>query len=119
MLADPISIKVGGTATPHPRIAVGAESNVYALADNSNVVRVGGGTTRNRTRKYISNTSTKIAADPLTAVNQSVNATVTVSVNAPAFGFTQAQLKALVLDTLEFLSASTGANLDKILGGER
>lgn len=119
MLADPISAKVAGVATNHPRTGVGSESNVYSVADGSSVIRVGGSTTRNRARKYISNTSTKIAADPLTAVNQSVNATVTVSVNAPAFGFTQAQLKALVLDTLEFLSASTGANTDKILGGER
>lgn len=119
MLTDPISIKVAGVATNHPRTGVGSESNVYSTADGTSVVRVGGSTSRNRSRKYYSNTSTKIAADPLTAVNQSVYATVTVSVNAPAFGFTQAQLKALVLDTLEFGSATSGSNVDKILGGER
>jgi len=119
MLADPISVKVAGVATNHPRTGIGSESNVYSVADGSSQIRVGGSKSRNRDRKYISNTKAKIAADPLTAVNQSVSATVTVSINAPLWGFTTAELKALVLDSLDFLSATSGANADKILGGER
>lgn len=119
MLADPISAKVAGVATNHPRIAVGAESNLYSVADGTSQVRVGGSTSKNRKRIYVTHSATKIAADPITAVNQSQNAAVTISINAPLWGFSTAELKALVLDTMEFLSASTGANTDKILGGER
>lgn len=119
MLADPISIKVNNVATNHPRVGIGSEQNTYSVADGTSLVRVGGSTSSKRTRKFMSNTSTKIAADPLTAVNQSVNAVVTISVTAPPWGFTQAQLKQLVLDTADFWTASTGANTDKILGGER
>jgi predicted transglutaminase-like cysteine proteinase len=119
MLADPISVKVAGVATNHPRTGVGQESNVYSVADESSVVRVGGTKSRNRARKYISHTLTKVAADPISAVNQSVNATVTISINEPLWGFSNAELKALVLDTVDFLTNTTGANTDKILGGER
>nr|QDH87719.1 MAG: hypothetical protein H2Rhizo332525_000001 [Leviviridae sp.] len=119
MLADPISFKVATVATNHPRISVGGESNVYSVADGSSQIRVGGSSTRNRKRFYLSSTKTKIAADPLTAVNQSVNASVTISISEPLWGFTVAELKALVLDACDFLTATTGANTDKILGGER
>jgi hypothetical protein len=119
MLADPISVKVAGVATNHPRTGIGSESNTYSTADGSSQIRVGGSTNKTRKRKYVSNTNTKIAADPLTAVNQTVQATVTVSINEPLWGYTVAEIKALVLDTLDFLSATSGANTDKILGGER
>lgn len=119
MLADPISHKVNNVATNHPRVGVGNEQNVYSIADGTSVIRVGGSSTGKRVRRFASNTSTKIAADPLTAVNSSVNAVVTISVSHAPWGFTQAQLKQLVLDTADFWTASTGANTDKILGGER
>lgn len=119
MLADPISFKVATVATNHPRVAVGAESNLYSVADGSSQIRVGGSSTRNRKRFYLTNSKTKIAADPLTAVNQSVVASVTISINEPLWGFTVAELKALVLDSCDFLSSTSGANTDKILGGER
>jgi hypothetical protein len=119
MLADPISNKVAGVATNHPRIAVGSENNVYSIADGTSVIRIGGSASRTRKRKFYSNTKTKIAADPLTAVNQQVNANVTITISEPLWGFTVAEIKALVLDSLDFLSATSGANTDKILGGER
>lgn len=119
MLADPISFKVASVATNHPRISVGQESNLYAVADGTSVVRVGGSSTRNRKRQFVSSTRTKVAADPLTAVNQSVQSVVTVTISEPTFGFSNAEVKQQVLDTLDFLSASTGANTDKVLGGER
>jgi hypothetical protein len=119
VLSDPISAKVGGVATNHPRLSVGAESNLYGTADGVNVIRVGGSSTSKRKRYYTSKAATKIAADPISAVQSSQTATITVSVNAPSWGFSNAELKQLVLDHLDFLSASTGANIDKILGGER
>lgn len=119
MLADPISFKIATVATNHPRVAVGSEANVYQIADGSSKIQVGNSASRVRKRKFISNTKTKIAADPLTAVNQSVNATITISISEPLWGFTVAEIKALVLDTCDFLTASTGAQTDKILGGEK
>ena len=118
MLADPLPFKVATVSTNHPRVAVGSESNLYSVPDGSSQIRVGGSSTRNRKRTYLTSSKTKIAADPLTAINQSVVASVTISVNSPLWGFTVAELKALVLDACDFLSATSGANTDKVLGGE-
>lgn len=119
MLADPISFKVATVATNHPRVGIGSESNVYSVADGTSVVRVGGSSTRNRKRQYTTNSRTKIAADPISAVNQSVTASVTISINEPTFGFTATELKQLVTDACDFWTATSGANADKIIGGER
>nr|QDH91193.1 MAG: hypothetical protein H4Bulk46320e3181_000002 [Leviviridae sp.] len=119
MLSDPISYKVAGVATNHPRTAVGTEFNEYSVSDGTSVVRVGSSKTKGRVRKFVSKTATKVAADPISAVNQSVNAVVTVTLSNASFGFTTAELKALVLDAADFLTNTSGANTDKILGGER
>lgn len=119
MLADPISMKVSNVATNHPRVSVGTEYNEYAVADRTSTVRVGSSSSKTRRRNFITSARTKIAADPISAVNQSVQAVVTISIAQPPFGFTNAELKQLVLDACDFLTASTGANTDKILGGER
>lgn len=119
MLSDPISVKVGGVATNFPRTSVGAESNLYTTPDGVNQVRVGGSTTSKRKRFYTSKAATKIAADPISAVQSSQTATITTSINVPNWGFSNVELKQMVLDHIEFLSASSGANIDKILGGER
>jgi hypothetical protein len=119
MLSDPISYKVAGAAVNHPRVAVGSEYNEYSTSDGTSVVRVGGSKTKTRTRKFVSKTATKIAADPISAVNQSVQAVVTITISSPAFGFTASELKQQILDAADFMSATSGANTDKILGGER
>lgn len=119
MLPDPISHKVAGVATNHPRVGMTSDSNLYSVADGSSQIRVGNSSSRNRKRQFSTATRTKIAADPLTAVNASIAASVTIAVTEPHWGFTQAELKQLVLDAADFWTATSGANTDKIVGGEK
>lgn len=119
MLADPISVKVATVATNHPRVAVASEYNEYSVPDGTSSVRVGSSRNKNRHRNFVTSAVKKIAADPLTAVNQQVQAVVSLSVTRPPTGFSIAELKTQVLDLCDFLTASTGANTEKIVGGER
>lgn len=115
MLADPQSIN----SVSLPRTGVGTDSATYTSADGTlslRVQQIGG---KDRTRFVISVQSTKIAADPLTAVNQRVNAVVSVTVTAPPSGFTATELKDLFAGLSTALSATSGAMLIKILGGEK
>ncbi|DAD50809.1 coat protein [ssRNA phage SRR5466369_2] len=118
MLADPISVKVAGAATNHPRVSVGKEYNEYSVADATSKVRVGHSASKTANRSFVTSIGTKVAADPISAVNQSVTRTITISVSRGKFGFSNAELKQSILDLCEFLTASTGANIDKLLGGE-
>jgi hypothetical protein len=60
----------------------------------------------------------KIAADPLTAVNQRISAGVYLVIDAPLSGFTRTELKELVVGIADWAKAGTNANLLKVLGEE-
>lgn len=120
MLTDPQSVTISGTAISLPKVDARSETNVYAsLSDGVTLF----GTQRvtgkdNRRRATVSLQKEKIAADPLTAVNQRVAASVTVSFSFPS-GFTSAEMEAQAAGLIAWLTASTNANLKKVLAGER
>jgi hypothetical protein len=61
----------------------------------------------------------KIAADPLiSAQNIKYSMTAYLVVDVPPTGFTIAEQKAIVDGLITWLSASSGANTTKLLGGE-
>jgi hypothetical protein len=63
--------------------------------------------------------SQKIAADPLTAgINVLASASAYLVVDVPKTGFTAAEAKAVVDALAAYLSASSGAVVSKVLGGE-
>lgn len=119
MLADPQSITVDTQEKSLPRIGVRGDTNEYMSADGEFTFYVTHRKSGTRDRKTISILQTKIAADPLTAVNQRVNASVALSVNSPLSGFTATELKHIVDALADYVKASTGDNLKKILGGEK
>lgn len=120
MLADPQSVTISGTAVSLPKIDTRPETNVYSsLPDGVTLF----GTQRvtgkdSRRRATISLQKEKIAADALTAVNQRVAASVTVSFSYPS-GFTSTEIEAHAVALINWLTASTNANLKKVLAGER
>jgi len=119
MLADPQSITIATVATSFPKTDTLVDSNVYTTSDGAWTFYVTHRKSGSRDRKTISLTQTKIAADPLTAVNQRVNASVALTVNAPLSGFSVADLTSITVALADYLKASTNANLIKILGGEK
>lgn len=116
-LADPQAFTVG-TAQSAPRTGQGLDSGTFRTTDRAfelSVNQVYG----KRIRREVRLDQTKIVADPLFAAqNQKVSASVYLVVNHPEQGFSVSELKDLVTGLLGNLTASTNANLVKVLGGE-
>lgn len=71
-----------------------------------------------RTRHVVRIQRDKIAADPLTAINRRLTATMTTTFDVPGEGFTEAEKIQLFTGTNALLSATTNAVLKKVLGFE-
>jgi len=122
MLADPQSVTINGAAISLPKTSDTNVSNVYSdLAGGTTFYvtqRVINEKQGPRRRASVSITREKIAADVLTAINKRVQASVTVSFAFPD-GFTQTEIEQTTAGLITWLTASTNANLKKVLAGER
>lgn len=115
MFSDPQSVTVNSVAKSMPRIRSGNTDSTYRTADEEFEFRVSHQTTKSRTRRMVRLNQTKIAADPLTAVNSSQTAGVYIVVDEPKYGFSDAELDYLVDALTAWLSAG---NIAKLLGSE-
>lgn len=119
MLTDPQSITVGGSAKSFPRTGIGAGSADYTTSDGTYRFRVSQSSNSKTRRTAVSLQINKIAADPLTAVNQRVTAQLSVAFITPTNGFTIAELTDAFTGVSALLNASSSAKLVQILGGEK
>lgn len=116
--ADPQSVTLGGSAQLLPRTSSGVSAGAFTKDDGSVQLTVTHNVGR-RTRRTARVTSTKIAQDPLVpAQNQRLSASAYVVLDVPPAGFTAAEQKDLILAITTWLTASTGANASKLVGGE-
>lgn len=118
MFTDPQSVTISGSAKSMPRIKMGTSDSTYRTADETVQLRISHQTTKSRTRRMVRLDQNVIAADPLTAVNVSQSAGVYLVVDEPKFGFTDEALTALVNALATWLTASSSANVAKLLGSE-
>ncbi|DAD50408.1 coat protein [ssRNA phage Zoerhiza.2_25] len=117
-LADPQSVTIGAATTPLPRVSTGANTSAYQSAD-STVQLTASHSYGKRNRRTARVTSTKITVDPLlTNVNVRVSASAYVVIDVPPSGFSAVEQKDLLLSIATWLSASSGANAVKLIGGE-
>jgi hypothetical protein len=72
-----------------------------------------------RTRRQLRIDFRKVAADPLaTGFNKEYSFSTYLVVDHPPVGFTNTEVKYVVDALTAFLTASSGANVTKLLGGE-
>lgn len=72
-----------------------------------------------RNRRTVRLTHRKVAADPLvTAQNLEYSMSVYIVTDVPTVGYTVAEAKAIVDGLTAYLTASTGARVTQLLGGE-
>jgi len=117
MLSDPLAILVATVATPLPRTGQGVGTSEFKDADGAHVVTIKQTkTTNGRFRREVRFTRNLVAADPISAVNKSVSASVYIVIDEPAYGFSDAVLA----DMKHGLNALTddAPTFLKILGGE-
>lgn len=116
--ADPQSVTISGVTTSLPRVSSPENTGRFRSADGSIVQAVSTAYGR-RTRHTIRLDTTKVAADVfLPSTNVSHSMSVYLVVDRPTVGFTNAEAKAVADGLVTVLTASSGAKLLQLLGGE-
>lgn len=116
--ADPQSVTISGTANSMPRVSSGVNNGAFSKDDGLLGLSVSH-QYGNRTRRVIRLNHSKIAADPLLAgVNVKASASVYLVIDQPQTGYAVADLKAIADGFLAYLTASSGARVTQLLGGE-
>lgn len=116
--ADPQSVTISGTANTLPRVGTGPSSSVYRKDDGTVELTVSH-LVGKRFRRQAKVTTTKIASDPLVPTqNMRLSASAYVVLDVPPAGFTVAEQTALIASLAAWLTASSGANALKLVGGE-
>ncbi|DAD52137.1 TPA_asm: coat protein [ssRNA phage Gerhypos.1_34] len=116
--SDPQSVNPGSGATSLPRTGQGAASGSFKSNDGTltmDVNHIYG----KRIRRSASVALKKYASDPTISGNSVlVGATVRLTIDQPIQGFSVAELTTLVTGLITNLTASSNANVVKLLGGE-
>nr|UJQ85922.1 MAG: hypothetical protein 2 [Leviviridae sp.] len=118
MFADPQTVTINAVPITLNRTSTG--TNTGALKKDDGLV---GLSFSHRYGKRIQRRArldhAKIAADPLLAgVNVKAGLSVSLVIDHPETGYTIAEVKQVVDGLTAYLTASSGANVTKILGGE-
>lgn len=120
MLTDPQTITISSNARTLAQTDLTPTSGIYTDPDNGLTLYVTQRVDKDGVRRAtVSLTTAKIAADPLSAINQRIDDAVTISLRVPPSGFTKAEIAAQFVGLSAWLTAGTNLNLNKVLGGER
>jgi hypothetical protein len=120
--ADPQSVTIsgvnGGAALSLPRTSSGPSSGEFTSADGLIKMTISHRYSK-RYGRMLKLTQSKLSADPLNpAVNSNKIQSCWMAVDVPPVGFTITESKAIVDALVAYLSASTGAKVTQLLGGE-
>lgn len=118
--SDPQSVTIGTTpgAVSLPRTANGNGSGVFDSNDGTVELSVANSYGK-RTRRTARLDFSKIAPDPLIAANNiKYSSSVYIVVDQPITGFSVAEMKDIVTGLTTWLTASSGAHITQLLGGE-
>lgn len=116
--ADPQSVTISGSANSLPRVSSGVNSGAFQKDDGSVKLTVSHAYGK-RTRRTIRLDHSKVAPDPLiSAQNIKYSMSAYIVMDMPQTGYTVAEAKAIGDALTAYLTASTGARLTQLLGGE-
>ena len=120
MLADPQSVTVNAVAQSLPAISRQGLKSEYQKTDGSYKLTVSHDTKGKRERHLVRFDHFKTVADPLVpTTNIEVSAATYVVIDNPSNGvFTDTELLNDAVGILTYLTASSGANITKVLGLE-
>ncbi len=115
---DPVTLTVGGVAKVLPRVGVGDFNSRYQIADGT--LKFSAGTTYGRRTRSIARVdySTLVSSPEIPSTNNPVSMSAYLIVDRNAVGLTQNNLNQYSLALLDYLSASSGANLALLLSGQ-
>jgi len=121
--ADPQSVTINAVANSLPRTGLGMGSGVFTKDDGLVVLGIstrGGnsaGPKRRQTRARLDHS--KVGADPFNgSLNAKYSMSISIVLDTPPVGYTVAEQKQVVDGFLAWATASSGANITRLLGGE-
>jgi len=115
---DPQSVTINAVANSLPRTSNGVNSGVFTK-DDGNVKLSVSHAYGKRTRRTIRLDHRKIAPDPLvSAQNIEFSMSAYIVVDVPLTGYTITEQKQIVDALTAYLTASSGARVTQLLGGE-
>lgn len=116
--SDPQSLTINAVATSLPRIGFGTDKGTFSTADGTVRLTISH-TSGKRIRHTIRVDHSKVAADPFVpAVNQKVGMSAYTVIDNPPNGYTATDIKQIVDALTAFLTATSGVNVTRVLGGE-
>lgn len=118
MLTDPQSVTINAVANSLPRTTAGVDAGNFTK-DDGNVKLSVKHTYGSRFRRLVRLDHRKVASDPLsTGYNKEYSMAAYLVIDVPNVGYALAEQKQIVDALTAWLTASTGANVTKVLGGE-
>lgn len=115
--ADPQSVTINAVANSLPRVSSSANSSVYQKDDATVRLTISQAYGK-RNRRTIRIDHRKVAPDVFTSDNKEYSMSTYVVVDTPVTGYTNAEAKQIVDALTAYLTASSGGNVTKLLGGE-
>lgn len=116
--SDPQSVTINAVANSLPRTSSGVNTGIFTK-DDGNVKLTVAHAYGKRTRRTIRLDHRKIAPDPLiSAQNIEYSMSAYIVVDVPVTGYTIAEQKQIVDALTLYLTASSGARVTQLLGGE-
>lgn len=119
MFSDPQSVTVNAVAQSLPRIGTLAPNSGRFQKDDASYVLTLSHVVGKRTQRKLRLDHSKIITDPFASDrNIPVNSSIFVTLDAPAVGYTNAELVNMIVAVADWLKATTNANTTKLVGGE-
>jgi len=116
--ADPQSVTINAVANSLPRVSSGVNTGAFSKDDGLVQLRVTH-TYKGRTRRELRLTHAKVAPDPLvSSTNIRYSMSAYLVIDHPVTGYTVAEAKQIVDGLTAYLTASSGAKVTQLLGGE-
>jgi hypothetical protein len=116
--SDPQSVTINAVAQSLPRVSSGEDKGAFRKDDATVGLKVSHSYGK-RVRRVIRLDHQKVATDPLVPTqNAPYSMSISLVVDAPPVGYTVAEQKQIVDGLTAYLTASSGANVTKLLGGE-
>lgn len=116
--ADPQSVTINAIANTLPRVSSGTNGGTFQK-DDGTVKMIVSHQYGRRTRRTIRIDHKKTSSDPLVPANNIVSSMSTfLVVDVPLVGYTTAEVKQIVDGLVAYLTASSGAKVTQLLGGE-
>lgn len=118
--ADPQTVTINAVAQTLARVSNGVNTGAFRKDDGLVGLSVGHTQTKGRRyRRTLRLDHAKITADPfLPAQNTQVSMSFYVVADIPPAGYTIAEQKQVIDGLIAYLSASSGAKITQLLGGE-